>query len=644
MYTLIINGKTIEGLDVVRLTKAVNDIGNLPTRQGGYSNTLDIPATKNNLEALGMIENINSLDKTPERVTLFDLYDDFILVARGVIKIIAIKESIQLALLSDNSDWTVLISDKKLNDINTDAIDYILSESATAARRLKTDEYILPNVWYGGWFDSARPYDVLDFQPAFYAVYILERIFTDVGYSVIFDLSGLAGNILGRTVILQTKNEWQYKTNGLALDVELFAENNIPDPAYFGGDFVRVVTPTTQSLGGFPPTGKQWSSITSPTLSAEVDIAVTDKYFNNVRGYVDIEVVGASITGSQPQIIATNTDATPQVIGVIDVPADGTYRMQISTENVVPITNTTLLFPEIATNADLSCTINILGGRLFIEDSDIDSAQQFYTPFNDFISHLQGALPDVSQVDFLLTIFNQFGIITTTDVVARTVRFQQLDTIINNIPRALNWTDKIDLSEEPEIIFNFWDKYYQRNIFQYAPDDADARLKGLNIGVGEITFDNTNQPPVGVLFESAFSPTARGEELVPPLAACEWRFYATDLNPKLGVVEITTNNLITQFGQSAPTQSAEVFFDEISFKNLINQNYNALKRILQSNRALKLLLRLTRTDFDTIDFTVPIYLNVNTQSHGQIVGHFYVNEIDQWQSGESCYVTLIKID
>jgi len=253
-------------------------------------------------------------------------------------------------------------------------------------------------------------------------------------------------------------------------------------------------------------------------------------------------------------------------------------------------------------------------------------------------------LPKIKQADLLKTIVNQFSLLISTNTLSKEVSFIPLDKLIDNIGIAIDWSDKIDLSEEHEVLYNFFENYFQKNWLIYKDDDKDTNIAGSGLGNSYLLFSDENAQLDGTLFESEFSAISRVEVDGVQLATSPF-YPSEDLNPKLGVSKITSDNLIQQIYEAAPTQSNEIFFNDISFAKLLATNFEALKRVLANGIAIKILVRLTRSDFTNIDFSIPIFLDVMT-AKGQLRGHFYINEISQYNVGanDSCEVTLIQID
>lgn len=131
---------------------------------------------------------------------------------------------------------------------------------------------------------------------------------------------------------------------------------------------------------------------------------------------------------------------------------------------------------------------------------------------------------------------------------------------------------------------------------KYANDSNDPLLNNLNIGQGVFVIDDKNLPFELLIYESGFSGIARISNLGNTVASIPIREIS--VTPRIGVIEITNNNIITQYGFSTPTQSAEVFFNDLSFENLIPKYYSGLVIAFNRFKMIRLYLNLAAADIN----------------------------------------------
>jgi len=645
MIKLYINDVLIEGLEeAIRLTKAVNNLGDLPSRQGEYSNTIRVPKTKNNCMALGFSEQQTVKPNFQFKSLTFELYETEVLISLGSARLLNVISEFEIVLLSDNSDWTGRISDKSLQDLDLSALDFSLLPAEVASRRLNTSGVCFPNVWYGEYIDAARPFDVPDFMPAVFIDYLVNKMFSEIGYTIQNNLPAAQRALWDSMLTIYSKKIWFADMEGFSFHGKLYDQVGVTPNSPLnavGGDYIIKQDTNISSVSGFPITGKSW-------FSSGVGVSHPADLYKNWRIKFSIEYTTLAIAGDIDVVVVMAHGSF--IIGTVNIAAAGTvYDFDFTTALVPTGTTTSSAFAIDLTNVS-GTGINITNGEIWLSNEKAGKAPQLYSTSLEYFTNLSGALPDINQSELIRTLFNQFSIICSTDTLKKIVTFTQLDSLIENISSAPDWSSKVDLTEPCELLFDFWDNYFQLNQFIYKDDQSDDRIAFTNTGAGSIAYPNLNLSNTGVIFESEFSAIARsfnwnGALQTKELAQCECRTLG-DLNWKLAVSNITALNLVTQFGQSAPAQSNEISFNGLDFASLILSNYKALKAVFKNSKALKVLIRLSRAEYNTIDFSVPVFLDFKTEDSGHVRGHFYINLIDQYEVGEnaSCFVTLIQID
>lgn len=637
MIELLINGEIITGIDEIRLTKAVNDLGDLPSRQGEFSTTIDVPLTKSNCLALANVEQINNVTKLYNKLNTYELSESGVLVSNGTARILNVKDSIQVVLLSNNSDWTLNL-ESSLQDINLDDLNINFIGSEIEANRLNTSNFVFPNMWYDVTIPTSYTWGANDFRPSFYVGDLMKRILSQNGYTGQGDLFNDA--LFKKLVLPFTNKDWRKRNFGKESSWRPQIKNNIPiDPitnqTFLGGDIVYFYDNTLYNFFN-----GEWCLFTD-------GLYLIFEWFNNANKTLNYEII-LNISSSQPAPLtaylkAGRVDGFGNLVSVVTLSsqtfsAAGDYTFSGSFTSTELSTDNRVFFIEFSTA--LVGQLNCKGGEMHYEGVDAEIEQPLFQ-WTDFAR----ALPDVKQSDIFITVMNMFNELSTTNNITREVLFFSLEKIIDNIPNAIDWSDKVDLKEEHEVSFDFFDNYFKNNLFGYKIDDNDPYIAGTKTGEGSILYDNDNLTNEGEVFVSELSPFVRVIMMGKEIAMIPKNGIDGELNPKIGYIEITNNNLITQSPFPAPTQSAELFFDDISFKKLIPAYYSSLQRILANNTVVKMLFRLTRNDFANFDFSTPIFIDVMTNK-GQVRGHFYVNQISQYNVGahDSCEVTLIQID
>jgi len=95
---------------VIAQTFAVNELGDIATRQGGFSNGFEIPLSAFNSEILDFPENINNLSRNPYVKVDADLIDAGTVVASGYLRFKIVEGNrLKCTFFANNTDWFTLI-------------------------------------------------------------------------------------------------------------------------------------------------------------------------------------------------------------------------------------------------------------------------------------------------------------------------------------------------------------------------------------------------------------------------------------------------------------------------------------------------------------------------------------------------------
>ncbi len=265
---------------------------------------------------------------------------------------------------------------------------------------------------------------------------------------------------------------------------------------------------------------------------------------------------------------------------------------------------------------------------------------------------LEGTLPKMKQRDLLEYVLNQFQQVFNTDPITKTIYCESFNTIEANKTKAIDWSDKIDLSEDPEVRWRF-PEYGQNNLYTYKNDSSDKYLEQEpDYGTGSFTVDDRQLEDEKTLYEAPFSATMLVNSFTGftftqgPIQLAyipkydESSPFAASLSsgPRVGLIRIEKDDRLSFHGATPATQSAMVHFDELDWQTVIDTYYQLLLSILSDVRIVTPLIKLNAVDFNTLDHMVPVWIEYFNS-------YFYVNIVKQYDttSNESTYVELVRI-
>jgi hypothetical protein len=203
---------TLDALGDLDLTKEVavplnynlNDIRDIATRGGVWSKTVQIYGSNNNNSILGPIFDVNAetLAFNPKRKESCTITVDGLVVFEGIFQITKINKRFvadnwllvyDCYLKSETSNFYTVIDGKFLTDIDLTEFNHtanfdVVDTSMDRGNWLAGYQYFLgynPTVEY---LDvELNTYEIQDLRPAVYAKIYWDKIFTNAGYSYIFD-------------------------------------------------------------------------------------------------------------------------------------------------------------------------------------------------------------------------------------------------------------------------------------------------------------------------------------------------------------------------------------------------------------------------------------------------------------------------
>jgi len=281
-----------------------------------------------------------------------------------------------------------------------------------------------------------------------------------------------------------------------------------------------------------------------------------------------------------------------------------------------------------------------------------------YRPFNKVVQ-LETAASKLKQSDFLKAYLQMFSCLVTVDEDTKTVNINKFNELFENIPQAIDWSDKIDYTDENNLEFAL-DKYGQQNSLVYKEDASidEQFIQGAN---GTINIDDNTLPFTEEIVKLPFSATemdARLEAFVIP----KIKIFTTDstrtpptqptnkVEPRILLLERVTTvpSVIYTDGSTTVTTNVDLPLAwfmaggkqlNLGFgNNLITLYYGGLQSVLTRTKIVTEQLRLNALDIQQLDFLKPVYLSKHN-------AYFYISKISgfTYGSSESTEVELVKL-
>lgn len=650
---LIINGKKIVLSDVTRIgiTIQANDIGQLQKRNGTFTNTFKIPLCDENLAAFEWANLPTSSTVIPYRRNLATYKEgglEIVSDGEAILKESEDNKYLYLDVVSGNVDLARSIGELIVGDLYTGEVHVWSLENAVNSRD-GSEYYIYPFIDWRTDIDtffSSTTVNVKQMIPAATMPGLFQRLEAYTGYT----FTGAYLDSEDHINMILTPSDF---------------ENNLTDES---------AHPKAIRNGSF-----QYLTVEAPVnsgLNNDFAEIVYDTYQNNMILFNDMlyfpaanEVANLRFAGSTKWSYRHDTSSGI----IVDDIEYFYYRVQIKDTNGTVLAEKTSDIWEYDAVYDSDLVLQD-GGVWDISTGDINlsAGVGYYTLILGYVHGRQSVDTDVQfQIqkktyfqklprkaivygndikfkdiyrmkvkDVLDDILRLRGILIQTNSYRKEVQFNYFSDLIANMPRARNWSAKVDI-RTIRLGYRFG-TYGQKNNCIFSPNDQ------VTPGLGDYYFtvdDQTLEAEIDIikLNHSATEEDNRylGQN-VPKIEGIDslnkWN------NPGYRILQIDRQNTsyTVTYTDDTITDNATTnipFCNFVGFAELIPEYYQILIDILNKVKAIRLGVNLSPVDVQNFDFTIPVYLNIPQLD---LSAYFYVNEISNYKEGLTT-VELIRL-
>jgi hypothetical protein len=489
--TLTLSGQPVDlpADAAVALSYRVNDLRNLDGREAAFSETFTLPLTARNVAVLGVPHALDSLTSAPY-VQL-----PAVLTSPGGVVLLR-----GFALLESAGDGYEVILTNAIGSL-------FVQVGERTLRELDLEEY-----GHAFTFDSVRAAESHDYTKGYtYALADdgrLTRRTAEKGILFYELRSAVYYHAVLCAIVKQALPGWGLA--GSLLEEETYQLAALPQATAYPQVSANTLLYTRASATLFEPVtysgrGPQGQQLTAPQFTVEDDPGgnlFAGAYFTTPNYYCDLtvkvrlraqvrRVPGSNITyvTSNALIRDTRFEQAPVILdkGQIAVGQSGVFGFQeffnhpvTDTFSAPSYTEFTIKLTRLDPRTQLALLVPLFVNvetKLLLGSGVTWQVEPRAYPGSPV--GLAGSLPDISQVDFLRMVFNQFNTIVQSDEVTRRVQFDLFNDLERNRRRAVDWTDKLDLTTRPKLTYRLGD-YAQRNALAYdAPPEAYATLGSL---------------------------------------------------------------------------------------------------------------------------------------------------------------------
>ena len=680
----------------IALTFQINNLAEVQNQQGNTSNQFKLPLTQRNRQILGFPDDIAFTNNAPyQQYSARLIQEGLEIIPYGIAELNNIEQdNANVTVLSGNVDFFDAI-DGNLYDMGDSTsqwtnygqtlvwqpYDHIWNLNNAATSQTKTDGWIYPIIDYGfiDGNDFTPAIDVHNLRPGFFIKTAIDLLLQSAGYK---GKGSLLDDPMYPLLIAQFSNDaWEHGTDyqnqpdvrGMSVSNQLAAQLNHPNANNPNG----VLT---------------WNTIIADPAAQFANNVFTSKDTNAVRITVTLPHVylyGRITPDTDPSKLSViiyyrspsypSTPDTP--LSQIDLSFTGGEQSSTNPNGWVRDAGTSgghiTGYQHLYNNVLSFDTTLPQNGGIFIGYAwgGLSGSNAYIYPGSTFVVESQNTnvqfgqtvqceriFPDISQKDLLKDTLQRFGIICQTDNATKTISFNSLRDIVNNIPLAKDWTSKC-LDQGKQISFQLG-SYSQVNNMKYKEDDNVLPKDFAN---AQINISNTTLAASGDLFESQFAPTLNRPYLTGTIAQVKMidntsgstdftigvssRILVDQKTPLPsgktvtftdGTAQMVINDVISTPYFYKPDGAYNLCFCDMpgtansTLPGLKTKYYPELQKVLTQTKKVIRYFLLTPRDILELDLMVPVYLQQDNT-------YYYINKIDSWQKGQPCKVELVKL-
>ena len=648
---LILNDIEADGIsgDVV-MSFVSNNLKDIATRNGNYSNNFNLALTNNNKRIFESAEVLSSLSEVTYTKLTAKIIVDGLEVVNGFAVLNESGDSYDVSIFSGVTLFIDAIKEFSIESIKDSftSLDHPWTTDEIESRRQTKENIVYPNIDYGH-FELSNSYSAtLDYiYPSVYAKYVIDKTLEFLDYRKVgaFWSGEVYQNLALPCYRLVDRG------NFLSSWSREFSSGDLSGvETYFTFDEIESDDDNQYQIINIPGIG----DVGCYVFSADPD---TRSYALECSGEFKAafhEIFSAyPIVDVELRIIDRTTGTqvgTALAIQYGDF--EPTYSFDfvsysLSDLNLVDFTTDVLVWWFKVTP---SATKPLTTMANFETTSPLTFSIKETLSLGERFVRVYDSLPEFKISDLLKSILNIEGVFLIVSDENKTLTAYYYDDIRSNKSKAYDWSDLLDLSEKPVITYRF-NEYAQESTFNYQNDDKDVYLtEDLDYGEGVLSIADTTLEKRKKVIDIPFGLCSIGttclNAAVPITMAriwtgVKWIDGGLDFSQKTDKFK---NRLVQLVDSNSPiyveddTIRSRDVVPSINFDKVIPKRYGLIQDITNKTKIVNCLFNLKVNDIYEFDFSRPVYVSYLNE-------YFFVNEIKQFKfnRSESTLVELIRI-
>jgi hypothetical protein len=628
----------------IAMTKQSARVGDFSTVLASGTNQITIPLTAKNKR---IIDNAHILqtesDMLYNRMPVIMSQEGVETIQDGYAIFESVtKNSAQLQLVGGNANFFNRIKDLNLRDLPLTEYDHFWTNAEVFANRNNTAGFLYSLFEQG---DSSAGNTLSTYGtnlyavrtelllPVFFIKTLIEKIYEEQGFN--FDSGTLSAlNMYNDAVVFAASTP----NRGTDLSfMNLTIENTSPysgigsETALFDGNGVIVSQSSIYWQLGVNPAVSEYLVSDNATVHLVASFIMTNSDTVSSIGQLNIYY-------SSPDGITTLPIYFSIPVGTSTINIDETFDCVINPDGDCFFDLESIFLP----------TVDMEVGSTFAVDFEFLSNNLITT--SDNYNFIRGVtpVPDMKQGDFLKEIAKIFQLIFDTDEVNATVVARRFDEIKDNIPSALDWSDKIDdtdfqmtmaiegFAQTNKLTYQADDitGYTGEGFINVANENLDAEKKYVEVkqfaATSAVTRFDTVQAPNVPLFTLQDTINVPTNGMTDRILLVRQQTFGYNINFNRDGVDLPTTTVTFAYFTEPGNE------DSLDFPTLITRFYQAMVDMTDSAKTINIKAKLFIGDVKNYSPFNPVYIE-------KFNAYFYLEKIENYIKNKLTNIKLIKL-
>lgn len=695
--------------DIVQ-TLGIFSFNDITARSGEYTPIFDLPLTNNNRKLIEYADFIPSINTSPYKKIEITLIVGGIEFKTGFLVIDSISDVIKTRFFSGNSNFYDSLKSIYLTDLDWSSLDHVWNYTNAVASSANTSGYTYPVMDYSGQNLASDTVDIRKILPCTFVKTAINKTFLHLGYTYVDDFD--TTDLVKAVMPYSKKNPTVSTEIQLLNQVDLGLSINTSASVYstlspyktvlYNNTFIPQIFSTISDVFTVTPGSSQGYNLNEVTMNVDYDTIntagsstnydfLTRRFtagysgtydYNQVLNLADYDYMNFSFNYN----IANFTANTSTVFNVYRVtPTSTTLINSVISNTGYLITTAIGSYPAIPAITQTFLT-DTIAGSVYLDSGDElifkvsvkfnircgvlvnkTTATATFNPIVLSTSKLEidlkpelvfggvityaSILPKIKCSDFLRDVFIRFGLLIDVNEDTKVVTVSKLDKLTENIPNAVNWTNKLDESNLPDQSFKF-DNYAQNNLFKHKEDnsilkinpdsDYNLTISNANLELSKDFYTSPFSQSENVDFNGVTTTYINLYDTNTSKFDNEVNYRICFFEPVVGLFKFTDGTTTSGFINTNRIYFIDYTLPELSMGfgiGLMPKNSQTLISTLQNIRIVKANFNLNINDIKSIDWLTPVYID-------QFQSYFFITSINQFNytNPDLTEVELIKLN